>query len=105
MSTYLSTYYCLAAQPSPFNGQLSSTAGRRWKHPIKPALLMVCVTLGGCATAEQINAQHDATCRSWGTAPGSESYVQCRALLHQQQANEDQARRILFSCSAGAVHT
>jgi hypothetical protein len=101
----MSTYYCLAAQPSPFNRQRlsTSTAGRRWKRPIKPALLMVYVALGGCATSEQINARHDATCRSWGSTPGTDTYIQCRALLSQQQANEDQARRDRAAILSGVL--
>jgi hypothetical protein len=81
---------------------LPNNAGRRWQRHAKPALLVVYVTLGGCATAEQINAQHDATCRSWGTVPGSETYVQCRALLSQQQANEARVERIEASSASSA---
>ncbi len=50
--------------------------------------------LCGCVTTqEQIMAQDDATCRSWGVQPGSSPYVECRVLLSQQHAMQDAQRR------------
>jgi len=49
--------------------------------------------LTGCLTTEQIAARDDTTCRSWGVAPGTSTYVECRALLSQQQAMADMQRR------------
>src|SRR5450755_234396 len=66
---------------------------------------MVC--LGGCLTAEQIAAQQDAkqdaTCRSFGAAPGSPSYVDCRLRLVQMQSQNDTSNATALGQRLGNV--
>jgi hypothetical protein len=52
----------------------------------------IAMLLSGCVTAEERNAQiaasDDGQCQSYGAAPGSQEYYQCRMTLNQQrQAN------------------
>lgn len=61
----------------------------------------------GCASYEEdralqrhdqeMNAQHNADikCQSYGVAPGSPGYVQCRMNLDNQAAADEQQRRAL----------
>ena len=58
------------------------------------AMTLIASGLSGCAEyyarqsqqyAAQAQAQDDAQCRSYGTAPGSPAYVQCRMNLDNQR--------------------
>lgn len=50
--------------------------------------------LGGCASSEQIAAQQDRTCQSYGMLPGTPEYAACRVQLAQmQQAQQAEAIR------------
>ena len=66
-------------------------------------LCLLCAGLMGCATPQQIDVRDNATCRSWGADPGTDGYLQCRALLHQQAAMDDQARRDRAMMLSGAL--
>jgi hypothetical protein len=44
--------------------------------------------LAGCMTAQERVAADDRQCQSYGVAPGSQPYVQCRLQLDQQHANQ-----------------
>lgn len=54
--------------------------------------IFCCLGLAGCASAAQMAQQDDATCRSYGATPGTDSYVQCRLI---QQNRRDEDRRAL----------
>lgn len=59
------------------------------------ALLALC----GCSngpTPEQFAADDDAVCRSYGIAPGSQLYAECRASKEQQR---QQAKATLAAAS------
>jgi hypothetical protein len=60
--------------------------------------IALLVTLGGCATQQQITATDDSVCRSYGAQPGSEAYVQCRMMKDQQ--HQDAAQSLLNAGSA-----
>lgn len=51
-------------------------------------LLAIGMLLSGCLTAQeralQLSAADDDACRSYGAAPGSDAYVQCRTTKSQQ---------------------
>jgi hypothetical protein len=72
-----------------------STARRLLRqHASKAApLILLVLTLAGCATAEQVMARDDAICRSWSTTPGTEAYVACRSQLSLQEQITDMQRR------------
>lgn len=44
-------------------------------------LILFGLALTGCASSAQIAAMDDQKCRSYGSAPGSPAYVQCRTQL------------------------
>lgn len=72
-----------------------------------PLVLAILSILPGCAAYEQQQAEQrqyqqmaadqaaDAKCRSYGTAPGSPGYVQCRMNLDNQAAADEQQRRAI----------
>jgi hypothetical protein len=60
--------------------------------------IALLVTLGGCATQQQISAADDNVCRPYGAQPGSEAYVQCRMMKEQQ--HQDAAQSLLNAGSA-----
>ena len=66
-------------------------------------MALIGLSLSGCMSPEQIIARDDATCRSWGTSPGSQNYVECRAMLSQHQAMEDMQRRNNAAMAAGIL--
>lgn len=52
----------------------------------------------GCASPEQIAAQDDAQCRSYGVRPGMPQYVNCRMMLaNQRDARSARASDALMS--------
>ena len=52
-------------------------------------VLVAAASLSGCVTAQDIAANDDDSCRSYGADPGSQAYFQCRMAKDQQrQANE-----------------
>lgn len=59
--------------------------------------LIAALPLAGCISVEErramIDAQDDADCRSFGTRPGTQTYVKCRTDLRQARAQELEARR------------
>lgn len=42
---------------------------------------------------EEVTAKDDAICKSYGAAPGSSEYIQCRAMQDQRRDNYREARR------------
>lgn len=51
-------------------------------------LSALCIILSGCVTAQDIAANDDDACQSYGAEPGSQAYFQCRmAKDNQRQAN------------------
>jgi hypothetical protein len=56
-------------------------------------LLAFSTILSACATtSENIAAQEDATCLSYGAKRKSNAYVQCRMMLAEQRNQADAAR-------------
>jgi hypothetical protein len=57
------------------------------KELILAAALAAAPALGGCVTAEQMAAQNeradDTACKSYGAAPGTDAYYQCRITKDQ----------------------
>ncbi len=56
-----------------------------------PVQIALFLTLGGCASHQQISAADNSTCRSYGAEPGSEAYVQCRMMKDQQRHDAGQS--------------
>jgi len=55
---------------------------------------IIAVLLAGCASAEQIAAQQDRTCQSYGMLPGTPEYGACRMQLADvQRAQQAEAIR------------
>jgi len=52
-------------------------------------LLVVAITLGGCASAAELAAADDNTCRGYGYIVGTDQYAQCRERqdVARKQAN------------------
>jgi hypothetical protein len=46
------------------------------------ALIFLALAMSACA--QQVAANDDATCKSYGAYPGSEAYLRCRLTLSQQ---------------------
>lgn len=67
---------------------------------MKRAALLVLL-LSGCQTVDQRIAQDDRQCQSYGVAPGSPGYVQCRANLDTNRANIKAAQG--FGTNGGLV--
>lgn len=64
------------------------------------ALLGICIlSLSGCATAEQLQAQDDAQCQSYGAAPTTTAYTYCRTQLEQARQAERTARLNLLAAT------
>jgi enamine deaminase RidA (YjgF/YER057c/UK114 family) len=57
---------------------------------IKITLGLALALLASEAHAQSVFADHDAVCRSWGTTPGTEAYVQCR--MYQTQRRDQKLR-------------
>lgn len=60
--------------------------------------LPVIGSLAGCASPADRMAADDRQCQSYGVAPGSPPYVDCRLRLDQQHANA----RVVNSLSPGS---
>jgi hypothetical protein len=68
---------------------------------LKLTAVVVCgLQLGGCMTAQERVAADDRQCQSYGVAPGSPGYVECRMRLDQQHAN---ARLVNSTSPVGLV--
>jgi hypothetical protein len=69
------------------------------------AILMVTASvllLAGCsASREQLAARDDAECLSYGAKPGSDAYVQCRAMKGQSHAAQERQDSAM---AAGAMN-
>jgi len=56
-------------------------------------LATAAVALAGCArsesAAEAAFRSHDAKCKSYGVAPGTDAYVDCRLAIDMQKGNAD----------------
>jgi hypothetical protein len=61
------------------------------KRAIRAAFALAAVTLAGCVTPEELAARDDATCQSYGAAPGSSSYTDCRIRVAEQRQQAVQA--------------
>ncbi len=64
-------------------------------------ILGLAGALAGCQTTDDRIAQDDRQCQSYGVAPGSPGYVQCRANLDTNRANVRAAQG--FGTSGGLV--
>jgi hypothetical protein len=55
----------------------------------------ICTILASCANSAEraaaLDAKQDATCRSYGATPGTDSYTQCRLSLNAQQQQQQAA--------------
>lgn len=54
---------------------------------LRLACLLCCLMLTACASAQQLAANDDATCQSFGAPPGTQAYFDCRMNLDQRRAN------------------
>jgi hypothetical protein len=61
------------------------------------ALLVATLSLGGCASAEKIAARHQQECASYGFAPGTTQFAQCRMLLAQREDDSDRRAGAAFA--------
>lgn len=52
--------------------------------------ILLALMLAGCQTTEQAALKDDTQCRSYGVAPGTQPYVDCRMRLDQQRADQRQ---------------
>lgn len=57
---------------------------------------ILAFNLCGCVTAQELAAADDTKCRSYGIAPGSPPYIQCR-----MQLDHDRSERQVASNLAG----
>lgn len=71
--------------------QLMLRLGRRALLALVAAAAAACA---GCASHAEIADADDSRCRSYGAAPGSDAYVQCRMT---QDARRDAMRRAILS--------
>lgn len=55
--------------------------------------VVLSLVLAGCASRQEIAADDDATCRSYGAAPGSQAYIQCRMQRDGIRQQGAEARR------------
>lgn len=56
--------------------------------------ILLALLLGGCgASRQQLAADDDATCQSYGAQPGSTAYMQCRMQRDGIRQQGDEARR------------
>ena len=67
--------------------------GRGGKGLFSATLGLISILLAGCQTTEDRLAADDATCKSYGVAPGSPGYIQCRTNLDQNRANVKASER------------
>ena len=56
-------------------------------------ILPAALILVGCQTTEQRLSADEATCKSYGVAPGTPAYVQCRMQLDTNRANVNASER------------
>jgi len=63
--------------------------------------ILLALLLAGCQTTEDRIAQDDRQCQSYGVAPGSPGYVQCRSNLDTNRANIKAAQG--FGTNGGLV--
>lgn len=54
---------------------------------------LALLALTGCASQQQIAANDDATCQSYGAVPGSNAYIQCRMQRDGIRQQGAEARR------------
>jgi hypothetical protein len=62
---------------------------------------LLALLLSGCQTADQRIAVDDRQCQSYGVAPGSPAYVQCRSSLNANRANVAASER--FGTGGGLI--
>jgi hypothetical protein len=65
------------------------------------ASILLALLLAGCQTTEERIASDDSQCRSYGTKPGDQAYIQCRMNLDNNRANIKASER--FGNSGGVV--
>ena len=53
------------------------------------ALLILSVLATACQTPEEIAADDDSQCRSYGAKPGSDAYVNCRVAQQKIRSDEN----------------
>ena len=52
--------------------------------------LAVALTLSACESDAERALRHDQLCQSYGAKQGSPEYVNCRAVIHLTEYNQDQ---------------
>lgn len=57
------------------------------------AVFVVAGLLTGCASRQEIAMDDDATCQSYGAAPGTQAYIQCRMQRDGIRQQGAEARR------------
>ena len=57
--------------------------------------IFIALLLAGCQTTEDRIAVDDRQCQSYGVAPGSPAYVQCRMNLDAGRANVQASERFM----------
>ena len=67
-------------------------AGAEWgKRGMRYLVLAgLCLALLGCVSAEQQAIADNQTCLDYGAQPGTDGYLQCRLLVAQMRAAEEQ---------------
>lgn len=61
--------------------------------------LAASASLSGCVSAQQLGAQDDAKCQSWGAKPYSDVYVHCREHLNELRAYQNAQARAAFAAA------
>jgi hypothetical protein len=56
-------------------------------------VIAVSIPLGACQTVEQRMATDNIICQSYGVAPGTQGYIQCRMNLDNNRANVNASER------------
>jgi hypothetical protein len=61
-------------------------------------IVLVCLAISGCVSAEKLAAIDDAKCKSYGSQPGDPAYVTCRS-----QLDAARTQAIATSAAAGGI--
>lgn len=61
--------------------------------------ILLALLLAGCASRQEIAADDDATCQSYGAQPGSNAYVECRMRRDNIRQQGAEARRAAILAS------
>src|SRR5438874_9657369 len=86
--------------------EAAKSAERRMITLLKPlsamkSVFLLALLVAGCQTTDERIAADDHHCRSYGVAPGSAAYVQCRGNLDTNRANVAASER--FASGGGLI--